>query len=90
MPSPSPEDLPNPGVEPGCPALQVDSLPSEPPQQTTIGTYSIYTFNIKAINEFISCWLGAVPTQKSDFIDVTPSSVIGGMSTLTQLKGCEA
>ena len=27
----SPEDLPNPGMEPGSPALQADSLPSEPP-----------------------------------------------------------
>ena len=25
------EDLPNPGIEPGSPALQADSLPSEPP-----------------------------------------------------------
>ena len=24
-------DLPNPGIEPGSPALQSDSLPSEPP-----------------------------------------------------------
>ena len=24
-------DLPDPGIEPGSPALQVDSLPSEPP-----------------------------------------------------------
>ena len=29
-PNPSPEDLPNPGIEPRFPALQVDSLPSEP------------------------------------------------------------
>ena len=28
---PSPWDLPNPGIEPGSPALQVDSLTSEPP-----------------------------------------------------------
>ena len=28
---PSPGDLPNPGIEPRSPALQVDSLPSEPP-----------------------------------------------------------
>ena len=28
---PSPGDLPNPGIEPGSPALQTDSLPSEPP-----------------------------------------------------------
>ena len=27
----SPEDLPNPGLEPGSLALQADSLPSEPP-----------------------------------------------------------
>ena len=26
----SPEDLPDPGIEPGSPALQEDSLPSEP------------------------------------------------------------
>ena len=31
LPFPSPEDLPDPGIEPGSPALQADSLPSEPP-----------------------------------------------------------
>ena len=31
LPSPSPEDLPHPGVEPRSPALQADSLLSEPP-----------------------------------------------------------
>ena len=31
LPFPSAEDLLNPGVEPGSPALQADSLPSEPP-----------------------------------------------------------
>ena len=29
MPFPSPGDLPNPGIEPGSPALQADALPSE-------------------------------------------------------------
>ena len=29
-PVPSPWDLPNLGIEPRCPTLQVDSLPSEP------------------------------------------------------------
>ena len=29
--SPSPGDLPYTGIEPGCPALQADSLLSEPP-----------------------------------------------------------
>ena len=27
----SPRDLPHPGIEPGSPALQADSLPTEPP-----------------------------------------------------------
>ena len=31
LPFPPPGDLPNPGIEPGSHALQVDSLPSEPP-----------------------------------------------------------
>ena len=30
LPFPSPEDLPDPGIEPGSPALQADFLPSEP------------------------------------------------------------
>ena len=29
LPCPSPGDLPDPGIEPGSPALQVDSLPAE-------------------------------------------------------------
>ena len=29
LPFPSPGDLPNPGIEPRSPALQVDALPSE-------------------------------------------------------------
>ena len=35
LPSPSPEDLPNPGTEPRTPALQADSLPAEPPGSPT-------------------------------------------------------
>ena len=31
LPFPSSGDLPNPRIEPGSPALQADSLPSEPP-----------------------------------------------------------
>ena len=30
LPFPPPGDLPNPGIEPRSPALQADSLPSEP------------------------------------------------------------
>ena len=31
LPFPSPGDLPDPGIEPGSPALEADALPSEPP-----------------------------------------------------------
>ena len=31
LPFPSPRDLPDPGIEPMSPALQADTLPSEPP-----------------------------------------------------------
>ena len=31
LPFPSPGDLPDPGIKPKSPALQADSLPSEPP-----------------------------------------------------------
>ena len=32
LPFPSPGDLPDPGIEPGAPVLQANSLPSEPPE----------------------------------------------------------
>ena len=43
IPCPPPEDLPNPGIEPSSPALQVDSLPSEPrgkPKNTGVDSLS--------------------------------------------------
>ena len=44
LPFPSPEDLPNPGIEPRSPALQADSLPSKPPgkpKNTGVGSLSL-------------------------------------------------
>ena len=35
---PSPEDLPNPGIKPGSPALLADALLSEPPGKSYIYT----------------------------------------------------
>ena len=37
LPFPSPGNLPDPGIEPGSPALQVDALPSEPSGSPFIG-----------------------------------------------------
>ena len=36
LPFPSPGDLPNPGTEPGSPALQADILSSEPPKKSNM------------------------------------------------------
>ena len=36
LPFPSPEDLPNPRIEPESPALRADALPSEPPDKLTL------------------------------------------------------
>ena len=44
LPYPPPGDLPNPGIKPRCPALQVDSLPSEAPgkpRNTGVGSLSL-------------------------------------------------
>jgi len=38
LPFPSPGDLPDPGIKPGSPALQADSLQSEPPACGRVGT----------------------------------------------------
>ena len=38
LPFPSPGDLPNPGIKPGFPVLQADSLPSEPPGKPQLST----------------------------------------------------
>ena len=34
LPFPSPGDFPDPGIEPGSPARQMDSLPPEPPESS--------------------------------------------------------
>ena len=56
LPFPSPEDLPNPGIEPRSPALQADILTSEPP------SWSLFFCTVKRVSKreivyhFISCF----------------------------------
>ena len=37
LPFPFPGDLPDPGIEPGSPALEADALTSEPPGKPWLG-----------------------------------------------------
>ena len=56
LPFPSPEDLPNPGIEAGSPALQTDSLLSEPPGKPN----SLILDLIKKINFLLILYLPAL------------------------------
>ena len=56
QPFPSPGDLPNPGIKPRSPALQVDSLPAElqgKPKYTGVGSLSLLqqTFPTQGSNQ---------------------------------------
>ena len=42
LPFPAPGDRPNPGIEPGSPALLADALPSEPPGKSLTLYNSFY------------------------------------------------
>ena len=48
LPFPSPGDLPNPGIEPVSPALQTDTLPSEPPGKPIFSTVISNTLTLPA------------------------------------------
>ena len=58
LPFPSPGDVPDPGIEPGSPALQAESLPSELPKNPKhfiVNMKYIYTPTIyKEINDLLS------------------------------------
>ena len=41
LPFPPPGDLPDPGIEPETPALQADSLPSEPPGKPKVEMFML-------------------------------------------------
>ena len=55
LPFPSPWDLPDPGIEPGSPALQADALPSEPPGKPSIACHS--ATKKKEILPFALAWM---------------------------------
>ena len=56
LPFPSPGDLPNPGIEPGSPALQADAGPSEPPTLPLMKGGSIYGDQLKGSTKALCRW----------------------------------
>ena len=57
LPFPSPEDLPDPGIEPGSPALKADALTSEPPGKPyeLLGNSNYYIKTVLSSFIYI-CW----------------------------------
>ena len=54
QPFPSPGDLPNPGIEPWFPALQTDSLLSEPPGKPFLSKYLFTPSSVLSTKELLS------------------------------------
>ena len=54
LPFPSPGDPLNSGIEPGSPALQADSLPSEPPVMIWHHGLTNYTIISQALYFFVA------------------------------------
>ena len=88
LPFPSPGDLPDPGIEPGSPALQADALPSEPPGKAE----SLYCSPESVATLFICyvcvCALGHI--QHWNCTDCSPwsSSVHGIFQARILEQGC--
>ena len=73
LPIPSPGDLPNPGIKPVSPALQVNSLPSEPP-----GKPHKDLAHPKYINKVIYTYIHKKKSQILDQTDWTSGEGEGG------------
>ena len=79
LPCSPPGDLPNPGIEPRSPALQLDSLPSEPPRKpknTELGSLSFL-------------W-GIFPTQESSQDPLSASGFFTSWATREAQKSVDA
>ena len=79
-PFPSPGDLPNPGVEPRSPALQVDTSPAEPqgkPKNTGVGSISLlqWIFPTQESNWEISDWEISIILTCRSLIHSSPLSI---------------
>ena len=72
VPCPLPGNLPNPGIEPRSPALQVDSLPCEPPGKPLRSLVAIFPTMEKAQQGMI--WIISM-VNKCRMGKTTPESI---------------
>ena len=67
LPCPSPEDLPDPGIEPRSPVLQTDSLPTELPGKPQ------YIYNWSRQSEAVLCLVAQLSLTLCNPMDCSPS-----------------
>ena len=81
LPCSSPGNLPNPGIKPGSPALQADSLPSEPP-----GNLLLLWGFLKILPDSAYLDLSPLPSEpitsieEQSFLSLTASPRLAGCS----------
>ena len=73
--SPSPGDLPNPGIEPKSPMLQTDALPSEPPGKPFVSLSLLYRWTTYAWSPYMVPEAKLLPPQLGTGKRI---SVVGG------------
>ena len=54
LPFPSPGDLPDPGIKPGSPELQADSLPTEK------GLQNVYVYQVITLHTILEFYLSII------------------------------
>ena len=74
LPFPPPGVIPDPGIEPGSPSLQADSLPSEPPGKPMPSLVVVVGWEavmIPCLNKFLPL-LSSLSTRISPFVTHSP------------------
>ena len=92
LPFPFPGDLPDPGIQPGSPALWADSLPPESPGKLVFGVIYLfinlppYTFLYRLFfNNNKKLLLKKIPSQTYTHTDLNPNDTI--TTKTVHLKG---
>ena len=70
MPFPFPGYLPDPGIEPGSPALQADSLPTQPPGKTFIilSLLGLFVINNQLLSRDYTSHISYLTVQSGKYV----------------------
>ena len=96
LPFQSPGDLPNPGIIPRFPALQVDSLPSEPPASPFLVLWPLLSFPVCwhiECNTLTASSFGILMDSSSVGIPLPPLAFLlvilpKALTSLSRMSGC--